>query len=511
MSSLTSRVVASLGWIFTNILAKNAVQFVRTVVLWRFLSAEEFGLNSLAWMIIGGFTLLQDMGFSQELIQRKTDLDKAVSVTWYANVVIRAVIYGLIYVFAPFLAEHFNQTQAKHFDAAEVVSILRVASLAIVISSFGSTNEALLRKNFQFKRVLAVDGAEMTVLTVVQIALAWAGYGVWSLVYGTIVAFSVRSLALWWLAPIRVGRFDVRVFKEMFHFGKHMTLSTLGLWLIKNMDYYFVGRYLGLAALGYYTLAFKLSDLIAVNVVRNLASVLFPAYSELKQDLERLRGAWLRSVRYTMLLVMPMGLGLMLFSREIILAFYPGKEVVIFPMAILVIFSLCRGVGVPLGDLAKAIGRPKILTQAVIVHILLMGPALYLVTAWLGLDLDRGLIAVSIVVAAAPILAVQVSYRLAARHVKFTAKQVLGALLPSVAAGAFMAAGTLAVKAGLLWVAPGTPALVILVALGSFSCLLYALALLKLFPETARDLRDLFQRRRRKEKVGAASAAAAPR
>jgi O-antigen/teichoic acid export membrane protein len=350
----------------------------------------------------------------------------------------------------------------------------------------------------------------MTVLTVVQIVLAWAGYGVWSLVYGTIAAFSVRSLALWWLAPIRVGRFDLRVFQEMFHFGKHMTLSTLGLWLIKNMDYYFVGRYLGLAALGYYTLAFKLSDLIAVNVVRNLASVLFPAYSELKQDVERLRGAWLRSVRYTMLLVMPMGLGLMLFSREIILAFYPGKDVVIVPMAILVVFSLCRGVGVPLGDLAKAIGRPQILTRAVIVHILLMAPALYVVTAWLGLELDQGLVAVSVVVAAVPIIAVHVSYRLAARHVKFTAKQVLGALLPSVVAGAVMAAGTLAVKWGLLWLAPGMPALVILVALGALSCLLYALALLKLFPETARDLRGLLERGK-KGKVGAAPAVAAPR
>ncbi len=498
MSSLTSKVLSSLGWVFTNILAKNVIQFVRTVVLWRILDATDFGLNSMAWLAISGFTLLQDMGFSQELIQRKKEIEKAVSITWYANVLIRLVVYALLYLCAPLIAVHFKEPGVE--------PILKVASLCIVIGSFGNANEALLRKNFQFKRILVVDAAEMAVLTVAQIVLAVMGYGVWSLVYGTLASVTARSLFLWWLAPIRVGRFDVRVFKEMFHFGKHMTISTLGLWLIKNMDYYFVGKYMGAAALGLYTLAFKLSDLVAVNVIRNLGSVLFPAFSEISEDRDRLRGAWLRAVRYTMLLVMPMGAGLMVFSREIILAFYPGREVVIVPMAILVLFSLCRGVGVPLGDLAKAIGKPRILTVSVLWHATIMAPALYVVTALCGLELEPGLVAVSCVVAAVPFLAVYVSFHLARREVRFTAKQVLGALLPSLVASVVMAGATLGLKESTLLLVPGAPALALLGVLGPVSCVLYALALLVFFPATAADLRQLLARRKSERKVGSTPA-----
>ena len=523
MQTLTSRVLTSLGWVFTNIAAKNAVQFARNVILWRLLSRREFGLNGMVWIAINGATLLQDLGFQAELIKRKTNLEGAISVTWYANVVIRVAIYVLLFFLAPLVAGHFKEP--------EVGPLLQLASLSIVLGAFGSANEAILRKNFQFKRLLVVETVEMVTLTVVQIALAWQGFGVWSLVYGAIVSNLARSVCLWWLAPIRLVGFSWPLAKEMLHFGKHMTLSTLGLWLIKNMDYYFVGKFMGAAALGVYTLAFKLSELIAVNVVRNLASVFYPAFSEVAHDMERLRGGWLRALRFSMLVVMPMGVALMLFSGEVIRSFYVGQEIAIVPMMILLLFSLCRGVGMPVGDLEKAINKPSILTRAVEVHVLFMGPALYWVasrwhsalpidvlaplnavatsSSWQGLilgpafhsalgfwqpELERGLITVSIIVAVTPFIGVAVSLWLTSREVKFTWRQVVGALLPSVGSALFMAVATIALK----WVwnsmLPATPPLVLLLVLGPASCVLYALGLILFFPSVAADARSLLRR-----------------
>lgn len=528
MSSLTSRVLTSLVWVFTNIAAKNVVQFTRNVILWALLSRREFGLQGMVWIAINGATLLQDLGFQAELVRRKQQIAAAISVTWYANVVIRALIYIILYFLAPFFAAHFGEP--------EITSLLRVASVSVVLGAFGSANEAILRKNFQFKRLLVVETVENVTLTISQIILAWMGHGVWSLVYGTLLSSLARSICLWWLAPIRLVGFDWRLAREMLHFGKHMTLSTLGLWLIKNMDYYFVGRYMGAAALGVYILAFKLSEMIAVNVVRNLASVFYPAFSEVAQDLDRVRGAWLRALRYSLLVVLPMGVSLMIFSSEVLRTFYRDQEVAIWPMTILLLFSLCRAVGTPVGDLAKAIGKPSYLTWAVLAHAIVMAPALYLLTSswhsalsidqltpltflaggtdWAAVtlapvfhyvvslgdpDLERGLIGVSVVVAICPFLGLGVSLYLTSRDVHFTAKQVLGALLPSLGAGGFMVVSTLGLKWAWWTFFPGTPPLAVLLVLGVISCVLYVLGLRILFPGVLVEVKELLRRKKSKK------------
>jgi len=499
MNTLTSRVITSLWFVFTNIAAKFLIHFGRMVILWRILNRAEFGLNGMAWTAINLATLLQDMGFSQELIRRKHDLAAAISVTWYANVAIRLVIYAAIYFAAPLIAIAFKEPA--------VVTVLRVAGLCIILGAFGSANEAILRKEFKFRLLTIIDGLEMLIQATAQIVLALLGYGVWSLVYGSIICTVARSVLLWWLSPIRVGRFDTRVAWEMFHFGKHMTISTIGLSLIKNMDYFFVGRYLGKEALGVYTLGFKMSDFIAVNVIRSLGSVLYPAYSEAASDRDRLRGAWLRSVRFSMLFVLPMGVGLMLFCGEIIRTFYKNQEVIIVPMAILIVWSLLRGIGSPTGDLAKAIGKPAILTRAVLWHAVIMAPALYVVTGLLHLELEGALIAVSSVVAAAPFAGLLVCLIGTSKEVRFTTKQVFGALLPSFASGACMVAVTLVSKLvlGLIW--PSVPPAAMLCIVGPLSAIFYALALLRLFPSTATELRQLLDRRKSGRKAADTKAA----
>ena len=515
MASLTTKVINSLGWIFTNMMTKNVLQFARTVILWRLLDADDFGLNGMAWLAINAFTLLQDMGFQSALIQRKSDLDKAISVTWYANVVIRLVVYVILFLVAPLVA--------AHFDEPEVSPILRVAGVCVVIGSFGSANEALLRKNFQFKRVLVVETVELVVLFGVQVVLAWMGLGVWSLVYGTMASAAVRSLVLWRLAPIRLVKFDPAVAREMFHFGKHMTVSTLLLWLIGNMDYYFVGKFLGKAALGFYTLAFRLAFLIATNVARMLGSVLFPAFSEIGRDLDRVRTAWLRSVLYSMVLMMPMALGLIIFSRQIMLTFYKAEcEVIVLPMAILTVAALCRAVGMPMGDLQKGIGRPELLTRVAFWHMVVMGPILFLITAPLEptiravlssanlsaleqsiamafiapMEMWVGLSGVSAAISSVTVaVGIGLGLVLTAREVRFTAGQLLGSLKPSLFGGLAMAFTAWLGKLLLSLVFPKVPPYVELLILGPIACAAYLLALWKLFPSVSADMRNLLKRR----------------
>jgi len=521
MQTLSTRVINSLGWVFTNILARNVLQMLRVWILWKILDARDFGLNNMAWLAINFFTIIQDLGFSAAYIQRKTDLEKAINVVWYTNVGIRVIVYGILFVVAPFIAADMKEP---------VVSpLIRVGSLCILISSFGNASEVVLRKNFQFRSLLIIETLELVVQIGVQVAFALQGIGVWSLVYGSIAAAAAKSFLLWWFAPVRVGRFDWPIAKDMFHYAKHMTLSTLLIWLIMHMDNYFVGKWLGAAALGFYTLAFTIAHLIATNVGRLLGSVLFPAFSEIGHDPSRARNAWLRAARYSMVVLVPMGIGMIVFSPEIVLGFFPRKcDVIIFPISILAVFALCRGLGATLGDLAKGIGKPRILTRIAFWHALLMVPLLALtasaarpaVEAALGVaersraeaailelvfgraPMAMGLVGVSVVVSATAFFAMALSFRLLSNEVHFTASEVRRALAPSLVAGAAMAAAGWLTK-GALGLIVDAPPLVRLVLAGGVSGIVYGLVLWFRFPEVPSHLKDLLARRRGEAKAPA--------
>lgn len=508
--------LASLGWVFANIATKNVLQFVRTVVLWRILSEDDFGLNGMAWLAINGMSLLQDMGFQNALVHRRTDIEKATSVTWYANVAIRLAVYGILLAAAPAVAAYFEEP--------EVGPILRVAGLAIVIGAFGSANRAVLRRSFQFRRILVVDTLEVFALVASQIALALLGFGVWSLVYGTLISTTSRALMLWRIAPIRLVKFDVQVAKEMFHFGKHMTVSTLLLWLIGNLDYLFIGKFLGTGALGFYTLAFRLAYLIAQNVARMLGAVLFPAFSEIGHDLARARSAWLRSIRYSMVLMMPMGLGMILFSQEFIATFYkPKLAIVVLPMAILTVSALVRGVGVPLGDLQKGIGKPHLLTIVALVHLVVLAPLLATVTigarplyGWCIdalplLEVEKavvavllepfvvhgGLIAASVVISGSTVVAgLGTALWLTSKVVGYTPYDVVVAVRPSLVAGGAMIAVVLIAKGLAAVLVPGLPPAVRLFTLGPISLAVYGLVLWLGFPAVIAHIRDAVRKKR---------------
>jgi O-antigen/teichoic acid export membrane protein len=490
-NTLTSRVLSSLVWVFTNIATKNLIEVLRMWLLWKILGAEDFGINAMAWLVINGSMLLQDAGFANALIQRKTDIEAAVSITWYANLAIRGVVYAVIYFAAPLFAAHFGEEL--------VTQILRLAGLTVLLGAFGSANEALLRKEFRQKKLLLIDSAENLVLAAVQIAAALSGLGVWSLALGAVAGALARSALLWWYAPIHVGRVDWRVFREMWGFGMHMSLSTVGLWLMRNMDYYFVGKFFGPATLGFYTLAFKLANLIATNVIRPLGSVLFPAFAAIGQDIDRARGAWLRSERYTMLLVMPMGVVLMIFAAEIVGAFFKkGIGFIEAGVAIQTVFALCRGLGVPLGDLAKGIGKPWILTRVVGAHVAVMGPALWGVCWWGSATWGTGdprlpIIAVSSVVSLCGVGAVLLSFFLTSRFVPYTIKQVVGALLPAFGSAVVMALATWIVKELLAMVWPELPPLAVLCIAGPLAGGAYVAAFFLLFRSAAEEMKGLWR------------------
>jgi PST family polysaccharide transporter len=146
--------------------------------------------------------------------------------------------------------------------------------------------------------------------------------------------------------------------------------------LASNVDYLFVGRYLGSEVLGVYTLAFRLPELLIGGFARIIGNVIFPIFTHLKDTAGDVSRGFYVTTRYVSLITVPLGVGLALVARPFILVVFTDKWIEMVPiMQALAIFSTINTLTYNVGTLLKAEGYPQVITWLEFGHFLLLIPA----------------------------------------------------------------------------------------------------------------------------------------
>jgi PST family polysaccharide transporter len=148
--------------------------------------------------------------------------------------------------------------------------------------------------------------------------------------------------------------------------------------LLLNVDYLIIGRYLGPAALGIYTLAFRIPELLIKQFHGVIQRVLFPVLSKIRDDHRAFRYAFLTSIQYITTLTVPLGLGTALVSRPFILTFFTEKWAEAIPiMSAIALYTLLRSLFYSAGMVYKSMGRPEILTYLNLTNVVIIVATLW--------------------------------------------------------------------------------------------------------------------------------------
>jgi PST family polysaccharide transporter len=397
-----------------------------TIVLARVLVPEQFGLVSLALVLITYAEAFADAGVAQALVylpRTRAGLRAALATSLVAGV---GLVLAAVAV-APALAAFFGRP--------DVTPIARLLALSLLTASLGALPESLLRRDLLFRRITAATIARAVVTGVVSVSLAVAGAGAWALAWGTVAGSLTYAVATWALLPQRpdlafwrTTGADVR---RVLSYGMPVALSGLLAKLIVNVDYLVVGRLLGAAALGYYTLAFRIPELAIINVFFVLSSVTFPVFSRLRHDPDRLRNAYLFSVRVYSLYGICAGVGLAVVAPVVVPAVFGPQWADAVPALVpLALYAACRSVGVGANEVYKALGRPGLALSLSVVRLVVLVPALVLGAVYWG---AVGVAWAQVVTSLA--MAVLMQGR-AARVLDLEWRRLVGAVVPGLVAGA---------------------------------------------------------------------------
>lgn len=409
-------------------LAGRALSFLVTLILARLLAPEHFGLISIAGLAINSLIFFQELGFGAALIYRQEDVQAAANTAHWAILASSALFYLLAFLIAPLVAEFFK--------SPEVTPILRVLSLTIIVSSVGRVPYVLLSKEMDFRKKVLPEFLASIGGNGLAIILALAGWEVWALVWGQLCDSVLRTVLVYRFTFWRPRRqFQSSLFRELFGFGKHIALSQVLIFGITNIDDLFVGRLLGQTALGHYGMAYSISNLPATNITKLVTRVTYPAFTQIQQDIVRMRRVYFKLVRYVSLLAFPIAITTLLFAHDFVYAVLGEKWApAIVPMQILAIYGLIRAVAANMGTIFQAGGKPQWLSGIATWRLITMAVLLYPAIRW------EGVVGVCLLSTAVAIVDFFISAHLVNRILE-TRLEVYGRLLGPTCVYALLAGG----------------------------------------------------------------------
>ena len=351
-------------------LNKGAV-LVTTVVVTRLLTTEEMGVWSLALVVLSYVDLFNEFGLGTAVIHHRDRSLRPADVAFGLSIVIGAAFSVVGFVTAPLVADLLG--------APELTGVLQLLSVVYVLASFYQVQHGLLARELQFQRRVGPEMARSIVKAVVAIWLAAEGLGAYALVWAQIAATIVGVVGYWIVTPWRPRRVvDLRMSRSLLGYGGQIVLIGLMGQAAQNVDYIFISREIGTAAVGIYTVAFRLPELAVLTVPVVVGQVLLSAYVRLRDQPQALAAALSRTMRSVATVTIPLGVGLALVADPLIEVLFGSRWAEAGPLLeVLAPATVLMALAFPVGDLLKAIGRPGTLNLMVFARFVVAVVALW--------------------------------------------------------------------------------------------------------------------------------------
>ena len=316
--SLKQKTVSGLIWNFFDSFASQGIQFIVGIILARLLSPKEFGLIGMLTIFIAVSQSFIDSGFSQALIRKKNASQEDYSTVFFFNLIIGVICFFILFFSAGLISRFFKEPQLK--------PLVQVLGFSLIINAFTIIQQTILTKRIDFKLQAKISIISAIISGALGLGMAFAGYGVWSLVIKTITMYGISSILLWlwnrWKPDLV---FSIKSFKELFSFGSKLLISGLIDTIYRNIYYLLIGKYFSAKELGYFTRADQFKSLPSSNLTSIIQRVSYPVLSSIKDDTPKLKEAYKRLIRSTMLICFVLMLGMVAVARPMVLTLIGDK------------------------------------------------------------------------------------------------------------------------------------------------------------------------------------------
>jgi O-antigen/teichoic acid export membrane protein len=331
-ATLTRRLAGSVAWAAAGNWSCQIVSFLVYMLLARRLGPEAYGLVGMTSVVTAlAYTVVFD-GIASYIVRApEIEPGHIDAVFWLQAAAAGVFMIGMMLGAAPL---------ARFYAEPPIASLLLGLAVLPLLYGIAGVPSSLLQRATRYRSLAAISLGCACVAGAIGLTMAFAGYGVWSLVAMTIGQWTAQALCLSVAARWRPGlALRGHHLRDVLVYARH-ALSVKGLTFVdQQMPRIVVGASLGAEALGILTMAWRMTEMMSWLTARSISQVSIPYLARL-QSKDAVAGAIAEILQVTVAVSVPCFVGL----------------VVVAPVMVPMFFGARWASAVPIIQIAAAIG-----------------------------------------------------------------------------------------------------------------------------------------------------------
>jgi O-antigen/teichoic acid export membrane protein len=368
--SLARRIATGATWMVLQRWAVRAIGLVSMTLLARLLVPADFGIVALATSMAAVLDALLELGFDLALIQSQSNERKHYDSAWTLSVIRGVVTASLLLIGARPIANLYGDSRL-----VMVMAWLAVSSLMSGLQNIGIVE---FRRELQFDREFRLLVLSKVAAFLVTVSLAWVWRVYLALIAGIVAGKAVTLAMSYTMHPYRPS-LSLACGREFLHFSKWLCLDNIASAIKNRSDTFVVGKLTSPAVLGFYALAYEISNLTATELIWPISRVLFPGFAKMAHDRPRLARGFIESLSVIIFLAAPMSAGIAVTADYVVAIFLgPRWDPVVPLIQILTLYGLFNLTSANSSALYLATGRPDLIVWRNVPTLIVLFPALVL-------------------------------------------------------------------------------------------------------------------------------------
>lgn len=374
---LSRKALMGAGWTVSSRLSGRAIDFVTVLVLARVLTPADFGLIALATTLISILDTILEVPLSQALTRLKV-LERAHFDTAFTLGLMRGLALSVVVLVAawPF---------ATFFHDPRLVGLVALLAMGPAARSLYSPAMVVFVRELRLGRAFSADICGKVVAASSAITLSHLGVGYWAIAASSVISAVLPTVISYFLAPYR-PRLSLAKFADFSSFLGWFSCSQIVAAINYQVDRVMLGSFVSKADLGRYTMAGDLAVLPTQSFVGPAMQPLMAAFSTIIDDQERVRGAYLKASRFTMMTVLPICVGMSL-TADLAVSVLLGpqwSQTAVYLRWLALATALSAYIQ-PLASLALALNRPKVIFQINLIDLVMRSALIAAGLYWFSL------------------------------------------------------------------------------------------------------------------------------
>ncbi len=375
--SILIKTMKGTGWIMGWRMATRVLGLVSTLVLVRILTPEDFGLVALGTVFANAVDALAWFGIEDAILREKT-FSPEIYDTGFTMAVIRAVVMGLLIAGLAVPAGYF-------FHDDRLTWIVLALAAATLLEGFRNIGVVEFRRTFEFDKefLLWVIPRIVSIVLAIGCALVFRSY--WALVVGILTQRILRVVFSYRMHPYR-PRLGLSAWRRLTGYSVWDWALSIVVQIRERSASIFVGRLLGPAQVGIFSVAVELATLPLTELIEPLGRAAFSGFNAARHAGLSAGQMYLRMIAAMGLAAMPASIGLSLVADPLVkLAFGPSWSGATPVMQIISVAYCLNLLSTMSGTLFQAHGLMRLSFRLLIFTVLLRLGLLFVLVPLLGL------------------------------------------------------------------------------------------------------------------------------